>query len=138
MKQESLRLSKFFMILLTSSMGIAVTFPSFSLDRLVCVIPQSEKKSEVILDKFIALKEPQTTVKFDSRGNLESIQSPNCNKFESTSVWSHKIKIICGSNLGQKITISINTKNLTFLKQKSNGLTNISTYSGFCRNSKKN
>ena len=94
MKQESLGLSKFFMILLTSSMGIAVTFPSFSLDRLVCVIPQSEKKSEVILDKFIALKEPQTTVKFDSRGNLESIQSPNCNKFEIAR--KYRKKLACG------------------------------------------
>ena len=92
-----------------------------------------KKKSHAILDKFVTLKEPKTIAKFDEQGNLKSIQSPNCNKFESSSAWSNKIVVICVSNSGDNVTIKIDTKNHTFIKEKSNSFKKLSSLSGFCR-----
>ena len=132
-KKGSRIIKKIFFILVTIHIWLIVTTTSFSLSQIICVLPESEEKFDIIQNNFISLKEPQTIAKFDKQGNLMSIHSPNCNKFESSAVWTHKIKISCGSNSGEKISITINMKNLTFHKQTSTSPNKISHFSGICR-----
>jgi hypothetical protein len=125
--------NSFNLLLITIALVVGLNSASFALNQLLCFIPKTKDFISTKQTQSIDLYEDTTIAKFDKFDNLKSIKSPDCNKFESTSVWSNKLIITCKSNAGERITIEINKKNMTIFKTKDSHLNKQVSLNGFCK-----
>ena len=101
-------------------------------ENLICVFPINKEIFFQTKHQHIELWEPKTVIKLDKFKKVETISSPNCQRFKSIAEWQQSLSFDCQANDGAAVNIIIDLASLQVSKKLVDLQNNTTELRGFC------